>query len=207
MNWRRLRSWSGKGLLAAMLVLLISAWTIISNKVVEVPMSNGGTCRWQLNQWYNGRCVLSYYEGAACKGVVRTRKGLFEWPVAIFAGPDAHSVICLYELDTTVAVFTIELSKQSSEGIPPPQRLQDLVLHSNFRTRACTKAEVTYLRNHISSTKDPLWRNAFAIFGSKVDPEQGRQGLLRTLDMGTIPYEERDPTWRDYSKPQIQPED
>jgi hypothetical protein len=195
-----------KAVALIVIVLALSFWIMISSKVVGFSMAENTECRWQLNQWHTGRCVFSYYENGARKGVLRTYKGLFERPVAVFPGSDNQSVICIYELDTTIAVFTIELSKADSAGIAAPQSLKDTILFSNFRVRACTKAEVAYLRNHISSTRGPLWRNAFAIFGSKVDPEQARQSLLRALDMGTIPQEERKGEWLYYSHPQIVPE-
>jgi hypothetical protein len=195
--------------LLILVALFVIFWSLISSKVVHLSLSDTRECRWELNQWYTGRCVFSYYENGVRKGTMRTFKGLFERPVAIFPGPTDKTIICIYELDTTVAVFAVDFREADPKGIPPPQSLKETILFSNFRERACTKAEVTYLRNHISSTQDPLWRNAFAIFGSKVDPELGRQSLLRSVDFGTVRYEERDPTswWRDYSKPQIPPED
>jgi hypothetical protein len=186
--------------------LVLACYAAVSAKVVSFPLGQGGQCRWELNKWYNARCVLSYYENGIRKGILRTDKGLFTWPVAVFPGPANNTIICLYELDTTVAIFTVDLGQVSPKGIPPPERLADTILFSNFRARACTHAEVNYLRNYLSSTRDPLWRNAFAIFGYKIDAEQGRQSLIRALDLGTIPQEERTGEWLYLSHPQIPPE-
>ena len=195
-----------KAVPVAALLLIVVPWVAISSKVIHFSLAKDREYRWELNRWYSGRCMFSYYEGGVRRGVVRTYKGLFEWPIAVFPGPDVESVICLYELDTTVAVFVIDLTKQSATGIPPPERLRDTVLYSNFGTRACTKAEVAYLRNYISSNSSTLWKNAFKLCGQRFAPAQAKQDLLRTVALGTIPYEERDVTWRDYSKPQLLPE-
>jgi hypothetical protein len=195
----------GKVIALIALMLLFGIWALVSSKVVRFSFGNNRECRWELNQWYNGRCVLSYYENGVRKGFVRTAKGPFTWPTAVFPGPDDQTVICIYELDTTIAVFTIELTGQSIADIPPPQSLGNTVLFSNFRVRACSKSEVAYLKNFISTNPGPLWKYAFALFASRIGADHLKEGLLNALAMGTVPHEERNGDFRYDAHPQIPP--
>jgi len=195
-----------KILLLGVIALLVTYWVAVSRKTVLISLGPGRDCKWQLNHWCTGRCLFSYYEHGVCKGTVRTCKGLFEWPGAVFAGLDGESVICIYELDTTVAVFTIDLTKRNSAGISPPKSLTDTVLFSNFAVRACTKAEVAYVKRYISVNSDVLFKRTFALNDSNVAPERLKKNLLNALALGTTPNEEREVSWRQYSQPQILPE-
>jgi hypothetical protein len=191
------------------LIALLSGlifWTLMSTKVVRLSLAAGGECKWELNRWLSGKCVFSYYEEGNCKGEMTTYRGLFERPVGVFPGPNPKVVIGIYELDTTVAVFAIDLTDQDVAGIAPPERLRGTVLFSNFRTRACTGAEVVYLKNYISSSTGPLWQNTFALYGRWVDRAKVKRGLLTSLALGTIPHEERDAESRNHQHPQIPPE-
>lgn len=136
---------------------------------------------------------------------MRTHKGLLEWPIAVFPNADEASLMCLYELDTTIAVFIIDLTKRNNDGVTPPPRLRDTVSFSNFEVRACTKAEVAYAREYISTNADMLRKRIFALHAAR-EPEQLKKNLLYALALGTTPNEERDVTLRGYSQPQILPE-
>lgn len=194
------------GLVLAIATLLLAFWTIISSKVIRLQLTESRYCNWKLNQWYSGRCELSYYEDRVCKGRLRVHKGLLEWPTAVFPGPDDQRLICIYEMDTTVAVFTIELNQRSEQGAVPPSRLRSIVLFSNFTVRACTHDEVVYLRDYLRSESGPLWRNSFALFGSAASPVKFRNSLVNALALGTIPQSERTGDWLHYAHPQIPPE-
>jgi hypothetical protein len=194
-----------KMLLLIAAALLVLCWIVISSKVVKLSLGATDQGKWQLNQWYSGKCLLSYYEGPTYKGSTRTAKGLFEWPIAAFPGLTPGTVICIYKLDTTVAVFAIDLTRRSDAGIEPPKSLKDTVLFSNFETRACTKAEVDHLNKHITDNPSTLSETIFALWNSK-SPEQLRQDLLYAVSLGTIPNEERNTELKDKSQPQILPE-
>jgi hypothetical protein len=206
MNLKAILLRLAKILLLIVIALLLFCWITLSRKVVSVSLGEGREGKWQLNQWYTGRCLFSYYENGVFKGNVRTFKGPFEWPVAVFPGLTAETVICIYELDTTIAVFTIDLTKRNTTGIPPPKSLAETVLFSNFEVRACTKAEVAYLNQYISANALALDTRTFALKNSN-EPEQLKHNLLYAMALGTVPHEERSGDWMYYSHPQIPPED
>ena len=194
-----------KIVLVVVLAFIAIIWILVSRKVVYISVGNGGQCVWRLNEWYSGRCVLSYYQDGIRKGIVRTHKGAFEWPAAAFSGPDPNSILCIYELDNTIAVFAIDLTEPNEKGIAPPPSLSTTVLFSNFPVRACTKAEVAYLKDCISSSR-ALANNTFSLSDSRVDLKTLKQNLLRVVDMGTRPNRERTGDSRYDAQPQIVPE-
>lgn len=196
---------SAKILLLIIISLPLIFWIAVSSKVVSVSLGEGREGKWQVNQWYTGRCLFSYYENGVRQGTVRTRKGFFEWPLAVFPGATGTTVICIYALDTTIAVFTIDLTKRNAAGIPPPSSLAETVLFSNFQVRASSKAEVTYLKEYISANALTLKDTTFALKSSD-DPERLKQNTLYAVALGTVPHEERTGDWMHYAHPQIAPE-
>jgi hypothetical protein len=192
-------------LLVAILLVAVITWIRISRKFVQVAFNHGLECTWQLNQWYSGRSVLSCYEQGVRKGVMRASKGLFDWPIAAFPGPLPNTVIAIHELDTTVAVFTIDLTRPNVKGISPPVALASTVLFSNFKVRPCTQGEVRYLRDYISHLSSPC-NSTFPLNDCRADPETLKRGLLRAVDMGTIPNDQRTGDFRYDAQPQILPE-
>jgi hypothetical protein len=194
------------GLLGVVVILVAFGWISLSRKVVRISLGQARECVWQINQWYSGKCVLSYYEDGIRKGIVQTGKGLWEWPIAGYPGLSPGSVIALHELDNTVAVFTIDLTEAAPHGVPPPAALSAVVRFSNFRTRACTHSEVAYLKDFISHIELPC-QSTFPLNDCKSDPGALKRALLRAVDMGTIPYEQRTGDLRDAAQAQILPQD
>lgn len=194
-----------KATLLMAVALVVTVWILLSRKVVQVSLGEGRECSWQLNQWYSGRCILSCYEHGIRKGFVRTAKGLVEWPIAAFPGLLPNTVIVIHELDNTIAVFTIDLTNSDPKAVPPPASLSTTVLFSNFKVRACTQAEVGYAKEYISQVPS-LCQSTFPLNDCNANPEALKRGLLRAVDMGTIPNEQRTGDFHYDAQPQIPPE-
>lgn len=193
------------GILLIAVFVVVSVWIRFNRKVVRIPIGEGRECIWQLNQWYSGWCVLSCYDKGVRSGIVRTSKGFFEWPIAAFPGLLPNTVIVIHELDATIAVFAIDLSQADPGSTRPPPALSTTVLFSNFKARACSQAEVAYAKKFISETPS-LCEFTFPLNDCNAQPEALRRGLLRALDMGTIPNEQRSGEFRYDAQPQIRPE-
>ena len=133
------------------------------------------------------------------------RKGIFESPAAMFAGLLPNTVICLYILDTTIAVFVIDFNHSDPAGKLPPDSLRDTVVASNFVVRACTQAEVTHLKNEISSSGHPC-NHTFGLFNCRADPSELKRNLLHVVDLGTVPQNQRTGGSASQAHPQIPPE-
>ena len=137
-------------------IFIIWSWVCVSTQVARVTFSQDRYCRLQFHEWNSGRAVLSYYEKGALVGRVQLNNDLFNDPLAMFPGPDGHSVVCLSWPDTFDTAFTVDFSKYNREGVKIPERLrlggQEVVDFSNFEVRACTTAEVNFVRHFIEGT-------------------------------------------------------
>jgi hypothetical protein len=193
-----------KVLLLVIVGVVVIVWIAFSRKVVELSLGDGVHCRWQLHQWYSGRCVLLCYEHGARKGIVQADKGLFQWPLAAFPGSEKHTIIPVYVLDNTIAVFVIDLKQYNADGIAPPSTLSTTVLFSSFKTRACTKAEVAYLKQLVSDSHE-LSKNTFALNDPRKDLATLKLRLLKAIELGTKPNEERVGEEHYEAQPQIRP--
>jgi hypothetical protein len=155
-------------------------------------------------QWYAGRCVLSYYEKAACVGTVLLHSDIFDNPMAFFRGPDEHSVVCFSCLDTSHTAFTVDFTRRNGQesihSLPLKVTSAPVVDRSNFEVRACTTQEVDFVRHYIETadlaTLSGLW-------GARPLPTpEVRQNLLNFLESATTTNHAKDD-----AHPQVLPED
>jgi hypothetical protein len=193
------------GIAISLGLLLIAYWVAISQKVVRISLDQNSYCEWRLNEWFTGKSVLSHYRQGAYTGTVRMNKGLFESPTAMFRGLQANTVICIYILDTTIAVFVVDFTPPPAIQTAPDS-LRETVVSSNFPVRACTKAEVAYLKTEISSYADRLCDKTFGLFNCSARQDRLKQNLMRVVDLGTIPHSQRTGELAFEAHPQIPPE-
>jgi hypothetical protein len=193
------------GVIALALVLLSAYWVAVSRKTVRIQFSQNSYCEWRRNEWFTARATLSYYKDNRHSGSVQMRKGIFESPAAMFAGLRPNTVICLYILDTTIAVFAVEFDQSDPAGKLPPDLLRNTIIVSNFVVRPCTQAEVTHLKSEISSTQRPCTQT-FGLFNCSANPSDLKRNLLHVVDLGTVPQSQRTGGSAFEAHPQIPPE-
>jgi hypothetical protein len=194
------------GAVFALALFLVTAyWVAVSRKIVRIQFSPNAYCEWRRNEWFTGRSTLSYYKDSRQAGSVQMHKGMFESPAAMFTGLQPNTAICLYILDTTIAVFVVDFDQSDPLGKSPPDSLRDTVTVSNFVVRACTQAEVTHLKSQISSIQRPC-SQTFGLFNCRAHPSDLKRNLSRLVDLGTIPQSQRTGGLAFEAHPQIPPE-
>ena len=201
---RLLRKWLLR-LFGFALAAILIAWTYFSIPIGHLALSKDRQCKLEFHQWYTGRCILSYYENNVCVGTVRLHSDFFNNPIAFFPGPDGNSVICFSFLDTTYAVFTVDLSTRNSRegGNSLQLRVPDepVVDRSDFKVRACTAKEVDFVSQYIQTVD--LSTLANLVRGGAT--QNTRKNMLTHLTWATNQNNWQDPVLK-YAKPQIMPE-
>lgn len=146
--------------------------------------------------------MIDYLQGGALRGKAVLRAGLFTHPFAVIPGQDRNVLICFSELDTTYAVFAIDLKSIQPNGVSIPSTLSETVDFSQLSLRACTKSEVAFIDNFVRSTDLPeLSRYVYGGLHSEIQ----RAEFLCFLVLATSENNWRDPQLKD-AKPQILPE-
>jgi hypothetical protein len=182
---------------ALFLAAFLIGWIYISIPVAHVSLSKNSHCKLEFHQLLTGKCILSYYVAGTCMGTTTLHSDLLNNPLACFPGPDEKSVICLSDLDTFQAAFTVDFTKRNNKGTAIPPRLQEpgqeAVDHSDFEVRACTYEEVDFVKQYIKTVDLSTLSNCIR-WGAR--PET-RQGVLKFLIYATTPNNWQDPVLKD----------
>jgi energy-coupling factor transporter transmembrane protein EcfT len=189
-------------LLGVIVGVFLLWWTSISRPVAILVLSESRRCTMHFHQWSTGNCVLSCEENGARIGKAKLSTGLFTHPWAVFPGPAGKSVVCFSWLDTTYAVFAFDLTNSNSQGVDVPEKLRNVVDHSTFKVRACTKGEVAFVADFIRTNNSTL--SGLSRWG--LTSQESRDNALLFLKLATTRNDWKDQVLKD-AWPQILPED
>jgi hypothetical protein len=156
-------------------------------------------CRVQFHQWYSGRCVITRFKDDRSQGKTILSEGLFTHPFAVIPGPDSRSLICFSRLDTTFAVFAVEIQRRPSGEVKIADRFKQVVDFTEFPVRTCTTHEVDFVADLIGKTE--LSQLSKYVYGG-VKSETQRANLARFLRRATTMPDLREPN----ARPQFLPE-
>jgi len=172
--------------------VLLAGWSYMSIPVAQISLSENRHCSLVFHEFLTGKCVLSYYKNNTRVGTVVLHSDLLNNPLAIFPGPDGQTVVCLSDLDTFQAAFTIDLTNQNNNGVAIPDWLrkpdQEAVDRSDFLVRACTKNEVEFVANYIKTANMASLSNCVRWGASRETREAYREFLI----CATTPHDWRD---------------
>jgi hypothetical protein len=191
---------------AIVLAMAVSAisWKLTHPQVARVTFAPSRYCLMEVYPFYTRGGVISYYENGRRVGSVKLSNDFLYDPLAIFAGPDGHSIICLSWPDTFDAAFTIDFSQPNTQGDLVENRLRNIVVDSSdFEARACTTREVAFVR-HFLETSSLKTLASCTRWGANGETEDTRQYLLFFLKVSTSVRGGPDPDLKD-SSPLILP--